>query len=202
MQRTPILRILLVVAVLGVGIGGFSIAYGSGGRTHVKTPLLSEDCGTYVRGAEFNGFQTNPNNYAYLLPSPLAFRAGNSVDLHWVQDRDADFMVWDMGRKVKKVHVFPSIDHGPIPGEALEFTVYASSDPNPPDAVPKWAVGNITRIYDNGWNLEWIADDFVSQWRFDAPYRYVAVHWGGPRAALADGDAEIDAVCIPSNGKG
>jgi hypothetical protein len=33
-------------------------------------------------------------------------------------------------------------------------------------------------------------------------YRYVAVHWGGPGAALADGDAEIDAVCIPSNGKG
>jgi len=202
MQRTPILKILLVVAVLGVGIGGFSIAYGSGGRAHEKTPLLSEDCGTYVRGAEGNGFQIDLDSYAYQLQSPLGFEAGNSVDLHWIQDTDADFVVWDMGRKVKKVHVFPSIDHLPIPQEALEFTVYASSDPNPPDAAPKWVVGNITRIYDKGWNLEWIADDFVSQWRFDGRYRYVAVHWGGPRAALADGDAEIDAVCIPNNGKG
>jgi hypothetical protein len=196
MQRSRTASVVVVVAVLGVAIGGFSLAYGSGGRSDDR-PLLREDCGTYVRGAENHGFQVDPDSYAYLQPSPLAFKAGDSVDLHWLHDTDDDFIVWDMGRKVKRVDVFPSIDHPPIPQEALETTVYASSDPNPPDATPKWVVGKRTNIYEKGWNLEWIADDFVSQWKFTGRYRYVAVHWGGPGAAFADGDAEIDAVCSP-----
>lgn len=197
MQRSRTASVLAVAAVLGVAIGGFSIAYGSGGRSD-DWPLLREDCGTYVRGAEANGFQVNMASYAYQQPSPLASRAANSVDLHWVQDKDDDFMVWDMGRAVKRVDVFPSIDHPPIPQEALEFTVYASTDPNPPDSTPKWVVGTRTTIYEKGWNLEWIADDFASQWRFNGRYRYIAVHWGGPGAELVDGDAEIDAVCTPN----
>jgi hypothetical protein len=197
MQRFGTTRVLAVAVVLGVAISGFSIAYGSGGRSD-DTPLLREDCGTYVRGAEANGFQVDIDSYAYLQPSPLAFEAGNSVDLHWLQDLDQDFMVWDMGRKAKRVDVFPSIDHLPIPQEALEFTVYASDDPNPPDSTPKWVVGTRTTIYEKGWNLEWIADDFATQWRFDRKYRYIAVHWGGPGAELADGDTEIDAVCNPN----
>lgn len=196
MQRARTASVAIAVAVVAVAIGGFSLASGSGGRSG-HGPLLGEDCGTYVRGAEDHGFQVDPDSYAYLQPSPLAFKAGNSVDLHWVHDTDADFIVWDMGRKVKRVDVFPSIDHLPIPQEALEFTVYASSDPNPPDATPKWVVGMRKKIYEKGWNLEWIADDFVSLWKFNGRYRYVAVHWGGPGAELADGDAEIDAVCSP-----
>ena len=167
MQRSGLPACWLWPRCSGVAIGGFSIAYGSGRGSDDK-PLLREDCGTYVRGAEGNGFQVDIDGYAYLAPSPLAFEAGNSVDLHWLQDSDADFMVWDMGRKVKRVDVFPSIDHPPIPQEALECTVYASSDPNPPDATPKWVVGTRTAIFDKGWNNEWIADDFVSQWRFNA----------------------------------
>jgi hypothetical protein len=91
--------------------------------------------------------------------------------LHWVHDvsSDTDFIVW----------------------------VWASADPNPPFTSPKWTVGNIARIFDHGWNLEWIADDFVSRWRFPHRYQYIAIQWGGPRAMIADGDTEIDAVCAP-----
>lgn len=198
-------RILAVAAVCVVALGALSLAYGSPissdrGRQHHSTKaLLPEECGMFLRGAEGTGFQVDPDSYALRQPSPLGSKAGRSVDLHWVHDTsaDPDFLVWDMGRRVRTVDVFPSIDHPPIPQEAFEFTVYASADPNPPDATPKWVVGRIIKIFDKGWNNEWIADDFVARWKFPDRYRYVAVHWGGPRAALADGDAEIDAVCIP-----
>ena len=80
---------------------------------------------------------------------------------------------------------------------ALFIVMWASADPNPPFTSPKWTVGNIARIFDHGWNLEWIADDFVSRWRFPHRYQYIAIQWGGPRAMIADGDTEIDAVCAP-----
>ena len=200
------LRITAVAAAFAVCFGGLSLAYGlptqkgwGGHKNHKMKTLLPEKCGKYLRGAEDTGQQIDPDSYAYTLPSPLGLKAGNSVDLNWVQDvnTDTDFLVWDMGRKVRTVDVFPSIDHPPIPQEALEFTVYASTDPNPPDASPKWVVGNIKKIFDNGWNAEWIADDFVSRWKLPGKYQYVAIQWGGPKASQADGDTEIDAVCVP-----
>jgi hypothetical protein len=74
----------------------------------------------------------------------------------------------------------PLIDHPPVPEEALEFTVWSSDDPNPPFTSPKWTVGNIVRVFDSGWNREWIADDFVSRWRFPQRHQYIALQWGGP----------------------
>lgn len=202
------LRMLVVAAAFVVPLGGLSLAYGSpmhkhpgGHHNHRMKTLLPERCGTYLRGAEATGQQIDPDSYAYKMPSPLGLKAGNSVDLNWVQDvnTDRDFLVWDMGRKVRTVDVFPSIDHLPIPQEGLEFTVYASADPNPPDASPKWVVGDIKKVFDSGWNAEWIADDFVSRWKLPGKYRYVGIQWGGPKAAQADGDTEIDAVCIPTD---
>jgi hypothetical protein len=198
-------RILVAVVVVAVPLVGLSLAYGSplhksgGGHGH-KATTLPQKCGKYLRGAEANGLQVDPDSYAYKQPSPLGLKAGNSIDFNWVQDTnaDTDFIVWDLGRKTRTVEVFPSIDHPPIPQEGLEFTLYASADPNPPDTSPKWVVANVKKVYDEGWNLEWIADNFVSRWKLPGKYRYVGIQWGGPKAAQADGDAEIDAVCVPS----
>jgi hypothetical protein len=201
------LRVTAIAAAFAIAFGGLSLAYGFptqkgwGGHHKDHKTLLPEKCGKYLRGAEATGQQIDPDSYAYSQPSPLGLKAGNSVDFHWVQDvnTDTDFLVWDMGKRVRTVDVFPSIDHPPIPQEALEFTVYASTDPNPPDASPKWVAGDIKKVFDNGWNHEWIADDFVSEWKLPGRYQYVAIQWGGPKAAQADGDTEIDAVCIPSD---
>jgi hypothetical protein len=203
--RWTFLRVVALAAAVAFVFGGLSLAYGfpipndPGGHKHTLKTLLPEDCGTYLSGAEDTGQQIDPDSYDFSGPSPLGDKAGNSVDLHWVHDvsTDTDFIVWDMGRKVDKVDVFPLIDHPPVPEEALEFTVWASDDPNPPFTSPKWTVGNIARVFDSGWNREWIADDFVSRWRFPQRHQFIALQWGGPRAMISDGDAEIDAVCIP-----
>jgi hypothetical protein len=209
LRFSPRIIVATVVAAV-VSLSGLSLAYGGPlaqtwrghGHGHGQA-LLPETCGRFLRGAEGTGQQIDPDSYAYRQPSTLVvpLKAGNSVDLQWVQDvnTDTDFLVWDMGRKVREVDAFPSIDHPPIPQEGLEFTVYASADPNPPDATPKWVVGNIKKVFDKGWNNEWIADDFVSRWKLPGKYRYVAIQWGGPKAAQADGDTEIDAVCIPTD---
>jgi N-acetylneuraminic acid mutarotase len=192
------LVVLAIALVAGVSlVSAFDIPNDVGGHTHVAGVVTDpETCGTYVRGAEGSGRQLNSANYSYGMPSPLGIAgAAGAIDFHWVHDTDGDFIVWDMGAPVSVVDVFPSIDHGPVPGEALEWTVWGSNNLALPEA--SWAVGDITTIFDSGWDAAWIADDWVSRWEFPAPYRYVGVHSGGPKALLQSSDAEIDAVCAP-----
>lgn len=159
-------------------------------------------CGTYVSGAEASGFQISRTTFAFSQPSPLDATdgfgsAGNAVDFHWLHDVDEALtspIIFEMKKPVSVVDAFPSIDHGPVPDEGLEFTVYGSNDPASPFPA-SWVAGTVTFVFDNGWNGGWIADDFVSRWAFQAGFRFVAVDWGGPGAVLSDGDAEIDAVC-------
>lgn len=179
---------------------GFPTPDDPDGHEHVAGTVGDpEACGTYVRGAESTGYELGPAAYDYVVPSPLGFGgAGNAPDHHWLGDSGDDFAVFDMGRPVQLVDFFPAIDHGPVPEEALEATVYASNDLTQPES--EWAVGDITTLFDQGFDAAWISDDWVSRWAFDTPYRYVAVHWGGPRALEDDGDVEVDAVCAPDTG--
>ena len=151
-------------------------------------------CGTLLSGAEGTGFQTDPASYAYTMPDPTPATAGNAVDHRWVHDTDEDPLVFDMGVGRNRVLLFPSIDHLPIPAEALESTVYGSNA-----AAGPWTQGNIVQVFNGGFDAAWISDDYVSLWTFGAAYRYVAVGHGGPGAELADGDAEIDAVCATTD---
>jgi hypothetical protein len=170
----------------------------SGGHTHVPGVVTDrETCGTYVRGGEASGVQTDPGSYAYTIPSPLGLAdAAAAVDHRWIQDIDGDFLVFDMGRPVPVVDLFPSIDHEPVPDEAIEATVYGSNDLGL--AESSWATGDITTIFESGFAAAWISDDWVTRWSFSTSYRYIGVHWGGAKALQADGDVEIDAVCAPN----
>lgn len=205
-------RILLAALTLVlVGLSGaLASGHGRGGDRHAPTfvdelaPLGV--CGTFVGGHENTGFQVSTTTYAHQLNSPLGGTAGDAVDFHWVYDEDssanpavASPLVWDFGvDEVERVRMFPSIDHDPVPGEALEATVYSSNS-----AAGPWVAARLRRVYTPGWNPGWVADDYVSEWRLRSSARYVAVKWGGPGAVLADGDAEIDAVCrADDSGKG
>ena len=42
----------------------------------------------------------------------------------------------------------------------------------------------------------------MSEWVFSTAYRYIGVHWGGPKALLSDGDTETDAVCALASSSG
>jgi hypothetical protein len=164
------------------------------GHDHVAGIVTDDEaCGSYLYGAEGTGFELAPGGYDYAQPSPFGFAgAGNDFDHHWLADNGDDFTVFDMGKPVRIVDFFPAIDDGPVPGEALESTIYGSNDLSQPEA--DWAVGDITTIFDEGFDSAWISDNWVSRWAFDAPYRYVGVHWGGPKALVQDGDVEVDAV--------
>lgn len=207
-------RLFLVVLTASlVGLSGaIALGHGRHGDRHQRAPEFVDDlaplgvCGTFVGGDEGTGFQVSTTTYAHQLNSPLGTTAGDAVDFHWVHDEDgsanpavASPLVWDFGvDEVQRVRMFPSIDHDPVPGEALEATVYSSDS-----AAGPWVAAHMRRVYAPGWSLGWIADDYVSEWRLRSSARYVAAKWGGPGALNADGDAEIDAMCrADDSGKG
>lgn len=160
---------------------------------HVHDPGVAPRptrCGTFVDGAEGSGSQTDPATYDYVTYATVPTN-GDTPDHDWVHDTDGDFLVWNMGVTALAVNLYPSIDHTPVPEEALEVTVYGG-----PSAAGPWEAGNITTIFDQGFDPAWISDDYVSRWQFSQPYQYFAVGHGGPEAMIFDGDAEIDAVCV------
>ncbi|MEO8289762.1 MAG: hypothetical protein ABI649_02050 [Gaiellaceae bacterium] len=204
-MKPTILRIL-GVAALGVSAflaataspaGAFPIPGDTGGHDHVAGTLAdTERCGSYVRGPDGTGFQLDPATYDFERPSPLGVGALAAPDNHWVQVSGDEFLVVDLGSPADVIDLFPSIDHGPVPDEALESTVYGSNDLSQPES--DWEAGDITTVFEQGRDAAWISDDFATRWSFSTGYRYVGVHWGGPKALLADEDAEIDAVCTPN----
>jgi hypothetical protein len=189
-----------ILAFLAGRVGqanAFPIPGDTGGHDHVAGVVSdAENCGTYVRGAESSGSQTDPATFNWVADASFDATALAAPDHRWAHDADDDFLVVDLGHAATKVDLFPSIDHDLVPDEALEVTVYGSNDLSAAEST--WEAGDITTLFEEGFDAAWVSDDFVSRWSFSIPYRYVGVHWGGPKALEADGDAEIDAVCGPN----
>jgi hypothetical protein len=194
------LFLLAAVAALGTGTATQAVDLPNDVDGHVHVAGVQdrqETCGINVKGAEGTGYQTNPAGYDYLTPSPMpGASAGNAIDHHWLHNTDGDFIVWDMGTPVSVVDLFPSIDHPPIPGEAIEATLRGSNSLATPEGL--WEVGDITTVFDSGFDAGWISDDYVTRWSFSTDYKYIGAMSGGPKALVDDGDAEIDAVCAPA----
>ncbi len=161
--------------------------------------------GNLVTGC--SGYSYDPTSYAYTCGgaslSDFAQR-GECLDMWWLQDTgDNDIStgnIWDLGGPSNQVAVFPIIDHGPIPQEAIEYTVYLSNDPLATtigdDGNTQWVRAFLDRVYLEGWHDGWIADGFTTVWRLPngQTFRYVNVVSGGPGALQRDGDDEIDTV--------
>lgn len=185
---------------------------GTGGTTCIENGTWSSPSGfgfgDYVQGAEAAGFGINNTVLgSYGLGGALA-TAANSLDFAWVQDIDAgenpggilgnapsDGIVFDLGGQANQVAVFVFVDHGPVPGEVLENTVWLSNDPNAADAG--WTQASLVHVYGDGWSPDPnISDGFVAVYQLagGATFQYASITWGGPGAVLRDGDNEIDAV--------
>lgn len=166
--------------------------------------------GTYIKGADGFGYGYDPTTLgAYNGAGSLAGNA-NGRDFYWVQDtgnqasfgtagvggRPSQGIVWDLGGQANQAVVFPFVDHGPVPGEVLENSVWLSNDPNAADGGWTQAIAN--HVYGAGWSDDPnVADGFVVVYGLadpNATFRYVSVTWGGPNAIVQDGDNEIDAV--------
>lgn len=164
--------------------------------------------GSYVKGAE--GFGTGVDNTvlgSYNGAGSLAANA-NARDHAWVQDTSpnanpkntvgsgpSNGIVWDLGGLANQLAVFVFVDHGPVPGEVLENTVWLSNDPNAADSG--WTQATLVHVYGDGWSPgAVVSDGFVAVYQLanQATFRYASVTWGGPGAIVRDGDNEIDAV--------
>lgn len=136
----------------------------------------------------------NQGTYNYTCCSGGAAAGGNGIDEKWIQTNNTiGHSVWDLGFAAEKAAVFNTIDHGPMPQEAIESTVYLSND------LTNWVPAVTQRVWLEGiyadTSLLW--DGFV--YAVGTPpgggtFRYAAVIWGGPGALISDGDNEINGI--------
>ncbi len=149
-----------------------------------------------IAGGGATGFShdlTGTGSYAYSTPGGTAAFAGSAVDNYWVQTSGlVGVNIFDLGFDAQKAAVFNTIDHGPLPQEAIESTVYLSNDKT------TWRQAVVERVWLEGFqsNLGILWDGFtyaVGTGTTDT-FRYASVIWGGPGALIADGDNEINGI--------
>jgi hypothetical protein len=126
-------------------------------------------------------------------------------------------LIYDLGAPSNKVVLFPMIDHGPLPQEAFEYSVYLSNNPSAKDTVPrgqnpdpnKWNEATLIKFFERGWNPtdaapnpnKDVSDDDVTLWGLPCGvnFRYVSLvagNNGNPDQSCTfySQEDEIDAV--------
>ncbi len=85
-------------------------------------------------------------------------------DCTYVADGETGFYypwrgrIYDLGGEANRVVLFPVTDHGPLPCESFEYTIFLSNnpdataiaDPSAPDGT-KWNPAKMIRVYLQGW---------------------------------------------------
>lgn len=194
---------------------GFTVGTGSND--------LKVDTGTFVdpaglvfgtalsnAGGGVTGVTPNPITYGYGITSE-GLAAANARDYHWLQnygvngttdpalDKPWIGTIWDLGGQANQAVVFPIIDHGPLPQEAVEYTVYLGNDPTS-TSLSDWTLATLDTIYLQGWQPDSvaIADGFTTVWKLpgNQTFRYVSVQGVGSQALhpIFGYENEIDAV--------
>ncbi len=153
------------------------------------------------------GFSTDDGDgigdpYAYGLGGNV-FTNANAVDNLWIQTSGTiGHTVWDLGFNANKAAIFNTIDHGPLPQEAIESTVYLSNDPTYATFVQ--AVTQI--VYLEGFHpttgdplntndgVLWDGFSYIVGTGTSDTFRYASIIWGGPGALISDGDNEINGI--------
>ncbi len=102
--------------------------------------------------------------------------------------------IFDMGFSANKAAIFNSIDHGPLPGEAIESTVYLSNDIN----FATYVQAVVERVYLEGFmantGILWDGFSYIVGTGTSDTFRYASVAHGGPGALIHDGDNEINGI--------
>ena len=136
---------------------------------------------------------TGTGSYGYSCNGSSVFANANSIDNTWFQSGSTvGQTVFDLGFQATNAAVFNSIDHGPLPQEAIESTVYLSND------MSIWTQAVVQRVWMEGneSNLDILWDGFtyaVGTGTTDT-FRYASVIHGGPGALINDGDDEINGI--------
>ncbi len=160
-------------------------------------------------GTGSGGFSTDDGDgvgdpYAYMIGGTAAQNA-NAIDNRWIQTSGViGQTVFDLGFQANKAAIFNTIDHGPLPQEAIESTVYLSNDAGFGVGTYVQAVTQI--VYLEGFNsivgdalntndgVLWDGFSYIVGTGTSATFRYASIIWGGPGALRADGDNEINGI--------
>ncbi|MCY2977661.1 MAG: putative Ig domain-containing protein [Planctomycetota bacterium] len=139
-----------------------------------------------------SGDLTGTGSYGYGCGIEL-FTAANSIDNTWFQTSgQIGDTVFDLRVPSPKAAIFNTIDHGPLPQEAIESTVYLSND------RLQWTQAKVERVWLEGFqaNQGILWDGFVYAVGTEdgADFQYVSIVHGGPGALINDGDNEINGV--------
>jgi hypothetical protein len=195
---------------------GFVVGAGPG-QLHVSINTFTDPAGLIFGTAlgtghlSASGQTTGLLNYAYAITATTPASV-NARDYAWGQnygtnagtdpalDTPWNGTVFDLGGQANKAVVFPVIDHGPLPNEALEYTVYLGNSPSSTD-LADWHLAKLSEVYMQGWQADDIAlaDGFTTVWTLASPsdtFRYVSVQGVGSQALhpVFDTEDEIDAV--------
>lgn len=138
---------------------------------------------------------TGTGSYAYTCCGPAAsrFTAANAIDNQWMQTSGVvGETVWDLGFQATKAAVFNTIDHGPIPQEAIESTVYLSND------LVNWTQAVTERVWLEGFmpntGILWDGFSYAVGTGTNQTFRYASIIHGGPGSLINDGDNEINGI--------
>lgn len=134
-------------------------------------------------------------SYGYTCCGSAAsrFGAANAIDNQWMQTSGViGQTVWDLGFQATKAAVFNTIDHGPLPLEAIESTVYLSND------QITWTQARVERVWLEGFKTNpgilWDGFVYAVGTGTSDTFRYASITWGGAGALQADGDNEINGI--------
>jgi hypothetical protein len=136
---------------------------------------------------------TGSGSFAYDRAGGTPAEAGSGIDNLWIQTSGTvGVNVWDLGGPSTKAAIFNTIDHEPLPQEAIESTVYLSND------KVTWTAAVTERVWLEGFaeilGIKWDGFTYAVGTGTDDTFRYASIIWGGPGALIADGDNEINGV--------
>lgn len=124
-------------------------------------------------------------------PSPAI--AASTVDHFWLNGDGANPITWKFGGSYDSFVAFSGVDHGPVPEESLEYTLWGSND------LSNWEEGKITGVSASGWDptntFIGQSDDYSGIWGFSQNYKYLRATTGDHLLPpYGSTDFELDAV--------
>lgn len=136
---------------------------------------------------------TGTGSLAYVGSCSSYQDAANAIDNKWIQtSATIGDTVWDLGGEATRAAIFNTIDHGPLPVEAIESTGYWSND------QITWTPLVVQRVWLEGFEpntgILWDGFAFAVGTAADTPFRYISIIHGGPGGLQSDGDDEINGV--------
>ncbi len=145
-------------------------------------------------GTSLDLIGTGTYDYTCCGAPATRFDAANAIDEHWMQTGGVvGDTVWDLGFLANKAAIFNTIDHGPLPQEAIESTVYLSDTPTGP-----WVEAAVERVWLEGFlsniGIKWDGFAYAVGTGTTDTFRYASIIHGGPGALINDGDNEINGI--------